>query len=192
MKQLTRRTLSAAAAVVGLISIKSGAAEPPPIPTGRPSELNKLEEWVGTWEITAKVRSKPDEPFLEGKGTEVVRWSFHRQFLISEQWKLIPNDAKTGVHTGWLPKLVITSWDPEKKQYRMTNVLPNGSYTTFLAYDSVTHDGTTETSDRGHVTRTWFRSERLAPNKIRVVVECSVDGEPKWITSDTVSAKVAE
>lgn len=166
--------------VIILISTSVFGQEPP-IPTGRPSVLDKLEGRVGVWDIDARVWSSPDAKEFKGKGIETVQWSPNRQFLISDQWKLLP--------VGWLPKLVITSWDPVKNEYRLTNVLPNATYTTTMSVDSQTGTVVSESKDGGHITRTWTTVEHVSPTETRERCECSVDGGPKWLFSETTSIK---
>jgi hypothetical protein len=164
-----------------ILIISSGVfAQEPPIPTGRPSVLDRLESRVGVWDIDAKVWFSPDAQEFKGKGIERVQWSPNRQFLISDQWMLLP--------VGWLPKLVITSWDPLKNEYRQTNVLPNATYTTIMGLNK-TGTVLSETKDRGHITRTWTTVEQVSSTETRERCECSVDGGPKWLFSETTSIK---
>ena len=81
-------------------------------------EIQKIAATVGVWDTTAKYRFTPDAPVFESKSVETVRLSSNRQFLIS--------DERASMPTGWMNQLVITTWDPAKKKYRLVTVMPGG------------------------------------------------------------------
>jgi hypothetical protein len=156
-------------------------AEESSLPTGRPAALDKLEYRVGVWDIEAKCRFSPDGKLFNGKGVETVRWSPNNQFLIADQWMLVPS--------GWLPKLVITSWDPMKNEFKLTNVLPNATYTTTMNVNSTNGRTFSETKDGGHTTRTWTTIEQVSLTKMRTRTECSIDGGPVWTLAEEIAVK---
>ncbi len=123
-------------------------------PPGDRWRSKKLNSMVGSSDMKVTNRFTPDaKPFI-GRVFDHTRWSENRQFLISDQWVLLP--------VGWLPKLIITSWDPITGQYRETNVLPNATYVNILFLGGEKQPRYTESEKDGHVTRTWatIESER--------------------------------
>jgi len=81
-------------------------------------ELERLAFMVGVWDTTASYRSTPDAPIFEGRSVETVRWSPNKQFLISDQRALTPD--------GWKNQLVITIWNPVKKEYKLVDLISTG------------------------------------------------------------------
>ena len=121
-------------------------------------------------------RFTPDaKPFI-GRLLDNTRWSENKQFLISEQWVLLP--------AGWLPKLIITSWDPVRGQYRQTNVLPNATFVNILSLGDEKQPRYTESEKDGHVTRTWTTIETISPGISKMKAESSVDNGPRWISAE--------
>jgi hypothetical protein len=155
-----------------------------PIPTTRPAALEKLEPLIGTWDIEATCRFSPTGELFKGKGIERVYWSHDRHFLISDQWMLLP--------VGWLPKIVITSWDPVRKEFRLTNILPNATYVTTMDFEGKITNTVEETKNGEHITRTWITTEQSSPDKRKVRIECSIDGGTRWLFSEATSTKRLE
>ncbi len=150
-------------------------------PTARPTALENLQPLVGVWDVKATCWFTSGSKPFEGQGVERVYWSRNRQFLISDQWMLLP--------AGWLPKIVTTSWNPLTNEFRLTNILPNATYVaTMRAGDLMTT--TLEESKSGeHVTRTWTTIEQISPRERRFRSECSIDRGPKWLFAEGVSVK---
>lgn len=97
-------------------SADSDAVESGPAP-----EIEKIAFTVGVWETTAKYRFTPEASVFESKSVETVQWSPNRQFLISDQRSWMPS--------GSMNQLVITTWDPARKEYRLVVVMPDGKVT---------------------------------------------------------------
>lgn len=93
---------------------KTGA----PLSQGPPPELLHLSSMVGVWDTTTAYRFTPDMPRFDSEGVATVRWSDSRQFLISDQWGLMPD--------GWKNMLEIITWVPQAGQYRVTELYQTG------------------------------------------------------------------
>ena len=164
-----------------LISVLQAEVIAKPPPTARPTALERLQPLVGVWDIEATCWFTPDSEAFESKGIEHVYWSRNRQFLISDQWILLP--------AGWLPKTVITSWDPLKDELRLTNILPNATYVAIMKVGESMATTVEESKTGGHIIRTLTTSEQISPRRRRFRSECSIDDGPKWLFAEGISVK---
>jgi hypothetical protein len=162
----------------------------PPVKERSP-ELQKLNYMVGTWDTEATAHFTPDAKEFKAKMITVVRWSSSGQFLISDEWSLMPasNGPKGPVPQGWLNKLVVTTWNPIKREYDMVNILSNATYT--LAQDSFGEGGIAhgESRDGDHITETWTSFKRVSDTEMKFRTECSIDHGPKFVSGEGVSRK---
>ena len=119
---LRRHTIRAVrvALVLCVLPVCAGADSDAVIDRAAP-EIEKIAFTVGVWDTTTKYRFTPDAPVLESTSVETVQWSPNRQFLISDQRGLMP--------AGPMNQLVITTWDPARKEYRLVVVMPDGKTT---------------------------------------------------------------
>jgi hypothetical protein len=87
----------------------------------RSSEMQKLDYLVGTWDTDAIGRVTPEAKEFNAKMITIVEWSPNGHFLIWDEWTLMPamNGPKGPVPQGWLNKLIVTTWNPIKKEYDM-------------------------------------------------------------------------
>ncbi len=77
-------------------------------------------------------------------------------------------------------------------RYRETNVLPNGSYTTTMAFGDGTGAVATETIDKGHIARAVTKIEKASPTEYKFRSESSIDNGAKWVSSEGTSTKRAK
>lgn len=158
---------------------------------GRSPELHMLDYMVGTWDTEAVARFTPDAKEFAAKMITVIEWSPNGQFLVSDEWALYPGFESPAGHVpqGWLNKLIVTTWNPVKKEYSLINILAAETYT--LSMDKVGRGGTVhgETRDGDHVIETWTRFERVSDNEAKFHTDCSRDHGPKWVGSEGVSKK---
>jgi hypothetical protein len=147
----------------------------------QPPALEKLNSLVGVWDLEVTSRFAPNEEPFKGRVFDTTRWSDNKEFLISEQWVLLP--------AGWLPKLIITCWDPMTGQFRQTNVLPNATYVNILKTDGPCGQRYSESEKDGHVTRTWTTIEDVSPGVRKMKSESSIDNGPHWVSSEGTSRK---
>lgn len=79
----------------------------------RPSELNKLDAWVGTWTGTAEVT----EPLIEGEeapvfeGGETWAWTLNKMYLRGEGWHEMPDGDRMNY-------VSYVTWDDSEGKYR--------------------------------------------------------------------------
>ena len=189
---MTRVIISAAMLLViratyGQIVVDDGR---PPAKQRSP-KLQKLEYMVGTWDTEGTRREKPDDKGFKAKMITVVQWSPNGQFLIWDEWMLMPgaNTPKGPIPQGWLNKIVVTTWNPLKREYAMINILATATYTltqNTFGEGAIAHG---ETHDGDHVTETWTTFERISDTEMRFRTECSIDHGPKWISDEGVSKK---
>ena len=100
-------------------TLKAGTpGEEAPSNQGPPVELQRLAAMIGIWDTKASYRSTPNASIVEGRSIETVRWSTNEHFVISDQHELTPN--------GWKDTLVITTWNPVKKEYKLINLTAAG------------------------------------------------------------------
>src|SRR5205807_8782111 len=136
---------------------------------------------IGVWDSESTCYFTPDGKEFKSRGTRTVRWSANRQFLISDEWLLMPE--------GWLPKIVITTWDPVKKEYRVVNVLPNATYVNTMTIEGNTAKVWGEFNDSTRAMRVWASIEQVSPTESKFHCECSVNNGPKWLFSEGISRK---
>lgn len=178
-----RRMFASCVAIVLLYVGALAAGDELLPPTGRPTPLEKLNSLVGRSEMKVTNRFTPNaKPFI-GRVFDNTRWSENKQFLISDQWVLLPS--------GWLPKLIITSWDAISGQYRQTNVLPNATYVNILSFGEEQHIRYTESEKDGHITGTWTTIETISPSVSKIRAESSIDGGPRWVSAEGTITKRA-
>ena len=168
-------------AMLGIAFSCISAATPAPSAAPR-AALEKLEPLLGTWAGEGTYRFTPDAQAFHGKVFERVYWSKDRQFLISDQWVYLP--------AGWVPKIVITTWDPIEQKFRVTNIFPTGTYCTLMTLDG--GQRFEERKDGDHTTKLWVHSKQVSPDKKTFRIECSIDDGPKWTFGEGTSTKRSE
>lgn len=178
----TNRRSFGVARVLALVFLGSGilTAEPPQ-PVTRPAALDQLESAVGVWDSEATCRFSPEGEQFQSKSTRVVKWSANRQFLISDEWLSMPG--------GWLPKVVITTWDPVKKEFKMINVLSNTSYVNTMTIEGKFARVWGEFNDGKRVIQMWASVEQISDSETKFRCECSVENGPRWLFSEGTSRK---
>ena len=149
-----------------------------------PPEIAKIAFTVGVWDTTVKYRFTPDAPVFNGKSVETVQWSTNRQFLISDQRSFMP--------TGWMNKLVITTWDPAKKEYKLVDVMPDGEVTEV----TMTVDGNRRSMlyyrpFEGRLIRTEIIAEYGSQTEYTFRCECTDQGKT-WFFCEGTSRKRPE
>jgi len=158
----------------------AATAEAGPTPTPSP-ELQRLASSVGVWNTTQKYWSTPGAAVFESSGTERVRWSEDRQYLISEQSGLTP--------TGWTSRVTITSWNPADRQIHVIEVSPGGSILDLILWfegDVVKVLGYRRFGDR--LIRAEFTTEHISAGEFRFYTDCT-DQEKRWVCTDGVSKR---
>lgn len=94
----------------GYWSSAESVAPEPQFPA-RPTELDSLDPFVGTWEVTckAKIPGSTDQMIATGKGK--AEWRFENMFLVDE---FTYDLGEMGTMTG----MNILGWDPRARKYR--------------------------------------------------------------------------
>jgi hypothetical protein len=156
-----------------------------------PAELEKLSYGIGTWDSEVICRASPDAKEFKARAIAVVQWSANGQFLISDEWDLMPggNGPWGPVPQGWLNKLVITTWNPIKKEYVLVNILAVAIETRTMTVDGRIGTIRSETHDGSHITETVTTTEHVSDTEFKFRSECSVDHGPKWVFSEGTSKK---
>ncbi len=161
--------------------ISFSPAEETSAPIEVPPELQRLAFEVGVWDTKAKYTVTPDAKTFESRSTETVHWSSDRQFLISEIRGLMPD--------GWKSKLLITTWSPVEKIYKMTDVSPSGE----VAEWTMTVEGNTHTilhyrPVNGRLVRTELKADYTSLAAYNFRCECTDEGKT-WTCCEGSSNK---
>lgn len=174
------RALTLVSAIIYLLARVVAQNTTPP--SHRPAELERLAFTLGTWDTRATCRLKPQSEPFEGKSVETIQWSPNGQFLISDQWGSFPQ--------GWANKMVITTWDPKKQEYKLIDVTHGGpTYTMSMSFNGKTSHISGEFNDGGHLKQTWLSIDYLSDTEYKFRCESSIDHGPKWLFSEGTSTK---
>jgi hypothetical protein len=156
----------------------------------RSPELEALSFMTGRWVSEYSVRETPESNEFKGRGTGVTQWSPNGLFLISDQWLLIKSpDSPPNF---WGAKLSVTTWDPIRKEYRITEVSSGLTETMSMTLEGKRTTTRLESRHGNHVTKTTSYGERISDTQIKVRVECSVDDGPTWVFSEGTATKVSD
>ncbi|HEV2806786.1 MAG TPA: hypothetical protein VGW57_17820 [Chthoniobacterales bacterium] len=183
-----------ATALVILIVVRTGVSQivfddgKPPT-KGRSLELEALNFMTGRWISEYVLRETPESNAFTGKGTSVIQWSPNGQFLISDQWLLVKSPGPPP--NFWGAKLAVTTWDPVKKEYCITEVWSGGTQTMSMALEGKKMITRGESRKGDHVTKTTSYAERISDTQIKVRIECSIDDGPTWVFSEGTATKVS-
>ena len=174
--------------VTALSQIVFDEGKPPT--KGRSPELEALNFMTGRWISEYVLRETSQSKEFKGKGIGVTQWSPNGQFLISDNWLLMKSpDAPPNF---WGAMLYVTTWDPIRKEYRITDVSPTLTSTMSMTIDGKRTMIQGETRDGDHVTKTTTVQERISDTKTRVRTECSIDDGPAWVFTEGTATKVSD
>ncbi len=157
----------------------------------RSPELEALNFMTGKWNSEFTLRETPELKEFKGKGIGVTQWSPNGQFLITDGWTLMPPPPGF-TPKAWFNKLSVTTWDPIKKEYRITEVMAGFTYTEVMTMDRKGGTIQNETRNGDHVTKTTITFERVSDTEMKFHTECSIDDGPKWVYFEGTTRKVSD
>jgi hypothetical protein len=161
----------------------------PPVKTRSP-ELEALNFTIGRWISEGIVRETPQSKEWKTKGIDVTQWSPNGQFLISDQWRLIKSlDSSPNF---WAAKISVTTWDPIKKEYRVTEVSSPLTETSSVTIEGRKVTARSESRKEGHLTTCRSVAERISDTETRVRTECSIDDGPTWVFMEGTSRRISD
>ena len=156
----------------------------------RSPELEALNWLVGRWNSEFVVRETRESKEFKSKGNSVEQWSPNGQFLISDEWSLLPGYG--AMPNFWANRVEITTWDPIKKDYRITDVTAGSATTSVMTMSGKSGIIRSEEQKGGHVTKTTMTFERVSDTEMRIRTETSVDDGPKWISMEGTAKKIPD
>jgi hypothetical protein len=186
------RTLALTALVCFAFTAKSQIVydEGKPPERRRSPELEALNFMVGRWTSEAVVRETPQSKEFKSKGTAVTQWSPNGQFLISDGWLLIKSPDSSP--NFWAATFSVTTWDPIKKEYRVTNVSATLTETSSMIVEGRKTTVRSESRKEGHVTRCRSVSERMSDTETRFRNECAIDDGPTWVFIEGTARRISD
>lgn len=163
------------------LALATGLAQETPLVQGTPPELKRLADMIGIWDTAASYRPTPDAPAFEGRSVETTRWSANRQFLITDQLGL--------TRTGWEDRLLIISWDPVKKEYKLIEVNPAGENIEMtMEVKGKVQKILSYRPFEGRLIRTELTVETVSPFESKFRWECTDQGKT-WLFGEGISKK---
>jgi hypothetical protein len=155
----------------------------------RSPELEALNFSTGRWVSEYVLRQTPEAKEFRGKGIAIAQWSPNGQFLISDGWLLMKApDSPTNF---WGAVLRVTTWDPIRKEYRITEISPTLTTTMSMTLEGKRSTTRSEFRDADHVTKTTTYAERISDTEIKFRAESSLDGGPIWVYSEGTTTRVS-
>ena len=161
----------------------------PPVRRRSP-ELEALNFMVGRWTSEFVVRETPESKEWKSKGVGVTQWSSNGQFLISDGWLLIKSPDSSP--NFWGAKISVTTWDPLKKEYRVTEVSSPLTEISTMILEGKKITLRREFRKEGHVTTCRSVSEQISDTEGRVRTECSIDDGPTWVFMEGTSRRISD
>lgn len=156
----------------------------------RSPELEALNFMSGRWTSECVVRDTPQSKEWKSKGICVTQWSPNGQFLISDQWLLIKSaDSSPNF---WGAKISVTTWDPIKKEYRVTEVSGGVTEISSMILEGRKITARNESRKEGHVTKYRSVTERMSDTEARFRTECSIDDGPTWVYMEGTTSRISD
>ena len=154
--------------------------EPPPAMSAS-AELRKLAGLVGVWESTAKYRFTPKGEIFDSKSVDVITWSPNQQYLITDQRGLTPE--------GWKNQLIITRWNPAKKEYALVLFPPDGEIVQpTMIIEGAIRKTLYYRSFGGRLIRSEITQEDISPTEYKFRCECTDEGA-SWVYCEGIARK---
>lgn len=157
----------------------------------RSPELAALDFMTGKWTSEFILRETPESKEFKGKGIGITKWSPNGQFLISDGWTLMA--APPGfTFNAWVNQLSVTTWDPIKKEYDVTEITAGVVNTLVMTMDRKGWTVKGETRSGDHITKTTMKFERISDTEMKVHTDCSLDGGPTWIFLEGSAKRISD
>lgn len=156
----------------------------------RSLELEALSFMIGRWTSEFVVRETPQSKEVKSKAIAVTQWSPNGQFLISDQWLLIKSlDSSPNF---WGAKVSVTTWDPIKKDYHVTEVSAGLTETSSMILEGRKITARGESRKEGHITKYRSVTERISDTEARFRTECSIDDGPTWVFMEGTASRISD
>lgn len=128
---------------LGAAALLAGCAQPKMDPAAmkppeRPTELNMLDPWVGTWQVDGEM-TMPDGTTMKSTGTANIAWECDRHILVERMEASSPEMKDMGKMYG----MIVYSWDAKDKEFDTVyfnnmNMIADGD----MKYDEATRTWT--------------------------------------------------
>jgi hypothetical protein len=156
----------------------------------RSPELEALNFMTGRWTSDLVIRDTPQSKEFKSKSVGATQWSPNGQFLISDGWLLLKSPDSSP--NFWGAIFSVITWDPIKKEYRVTNVSATDTETSSMMLEGKKITGHNESRKEGHVTTCRSVSERMSDTEMRFRNECSIDNGPTWILIEGTTRRISD
>ena len=166
---------AAAACLVGLVTVATGAAQEPPAMKPGP-EVQKMANWVGTWQDENQMHKTPFSQEGKTTGTSTCEW-------FTGNFHVVCRGESTGT-MGKVAGMMVGGWHPGRKAYLLQVMESTG----FLSQLTGTVTGNTWTftaegpvpDGSGKIGKFRLTLVDVSPTQQTSKGEISVDGGP-WI-----------
>jgi hypothetical protein len=157
----------------------------------RSPELEALNFMTGKWNDEFTIRETSWSKEVKLKGVTITQWSPNGLYLISDGWAQFPPPVGF-TRKAWANKITVITWDPIKKEYRVTDIANSLTSTAIM---SMNRNGGTihgESRNGDHVTKSTMTFERVSDTETKYHIESSVDDGPQWVYLEGTSRKVSD
>jgi hypothetical protein len=156
--------------------------EETPVTSAQQPALERLAGSVGVWETTTLYRWAPDIPVFESSSIETTQWSPNRKFLIADQRGTMPD--------GTTNRLLVTTWDPAEKQYKLVAIYDGGEVEQLtMTLEENVRRVVLHRPISGRLIRCELTTESVSPTEFKSRCECTDKGK-NWIFSEGTSKRV--
>ena len=156
----------------------------------RSPELEALNFMIGRWTSEFVIRDTPQSKEFKSKSVGVTQWSPNGQFLISDGWLLLKSPDSSP--NFWGATFSVITWDPIKKEYRVTSVSATCTETASMILEGKKTTVRSESLKEGHVTKNRSVTERISDTEIRFRHECSIDNGPAWVFMEGTARRISD
>jgi hypothetical protein len=156
----------------------------------RSPEMELLNWMTGRWNVDFTFRETADGKPVKGKGLAITQWSPNGQFLISDDWTLV--GGMSPVPNAWVNTCSVTTWNPFKKEYRVSTVMADNTNTVVMTLEGKRATKRSEVRNGDHVTKCMETSERVTDTEVKVHNECTVDDGHEWTFIEGTARKISE
>jgi hypothetical protein len=146
-----------------------------------PAELSRIAWTIGVWDTDTSYRRAREAPTFQAHSVQTVVWSPNRQFILTDERGLMPD--------GWKNNLIITTWNPVSKDYRLAEIGLTGE----IGALSMVIDGDQQSilyyrPFEGRLIRFELKRTRISDTEYIFRCECT-DGGTTWVCREGKAKK---